>query len=237
MRASAYLGDLGDLGGLAARRLPILLDPRGTGDSAAPDGRWSVKIGGVADWPAVSRTERTDIIVRRILVITAVASLALAALATATVAVGAYLLRDLGPLPPRYSGPPLPREAVVSEMTSILAAEGITVQREPSGGMRTCHERLSGRHAPETADAAVEAAFARARSDHGWRDGPDLGERTLTLTKGNWTVMSSLMGEQASGQPAPVFMVLTCVDEGDAATAPTAPSASAPALTPAPASS
>ncbi|WP_323183640.1 hypothetical protein [Streptomyces virginiae] len=49
MRASAYLGGLGDLGGLVARRIPILLDPRGTGDSAAPDGRWSVKIGGVTD--------------------------------------------------------------------------------------------------------------------------------------------------------------------------------------------
>ncbi|MFF5486653.1 hypothetical protein [Streptomyces virginiae] len=172
---------------------------------------------------------------RRILVLAAVAFLALAALATATVAAGAYLLRDLGPLPPRYSGPPLPREAVVSEVTSILAAEGVTVEREPSGGMRTCHERLSGRHAPETADAAVAAAFARARSDHGWQDGPDMGERTLTLTKGNWTVMSSLMGEQASGRPVPVFMVLTCVDEDDATTAPTAPSA--PPLTPAPASS
>ncbi|MGZ9929165.1 hypothetical protein ACXNSR_04665 [Streptomyces sp. NC-S4] len=172
---------------------------------------------------------------RRTLVLTAVALLALTALATASVAVGAYLLRDLGPLPPRYSGPPLPRETVVSEMTSILAAEGITVEREPSGGMRTCHERLSGRHAPDTADAAVEAAFARARSDHGWQDGPDLGERTLTLTKGNWTVTSRLMGEETPGQPAPVSMVLTCVDEDDAATAPTAPSA--PALTPAPASS
>ncbi len=167
--------------------------------------------------------------------LTAVAALALTALATAAVAVGAYLLRDLGPLPPRYSGPPLPRETVVSEMTSILAAEGITVEREPSAGMGTCHERLSGLQAPETADAAVQAAFARARSEHGWQDGPDLGERTLTLRKGNWTVTSPLMGEATSGLPAPVSMVLTCVDEDDAATAPTTPSA--PALTPAPASS
>ncbi|MFG2972632.1 hypothetical protein ACGFYY_06460 [Streptomyces sp. NPDC048331] len=174
---------------------------------------------------------------RRILLITAVAALALAALATATVAVGAYLLRDLGPLPPRYSGPPLPRETVVSEMASILAAEGITVEREPSQGMRTCYERLSGLHAPETADAAVAAAFARARSDHGWQGGPDLGEGTLTLTKGNWTVTSRLMGQGTSGLPVPVFMTLTCVDEGDAATTPTAPSPSASALTPAPASS
>lgn len=178
---------------------------------------------------------------RRILLVTAVAALALATLATAVVAAGAYLLRDLGPLPPRYSGPPLPRETVVSEMTSILAAEGVTVEREPSAGIRTCHERLSGRHAAGTADAVVKAAFARARSDHGWQDGPDLGERTLTLTKGNWTVMSSLMGEQGeqseqtSGLPAPVYLMLTCVDEDDAATSSTAPSA--PAHTPAPASS
>lgn len=168
---------------------------------------------------------------RRILLLTAVAALALAALATAAVAVGAYLLRDLGPLPPRYSGPPLPRETVVSEMTSILAAEGITVEREPSRGIRSCYERLSGLHAPETADAAVAAAFARARSEHGWQDGPDRGDGALALTKGNWTVTSRPTGEGASGLPVPVSMVLTCVDEGDAATA---PSPSAPALIPAP---
>lgn len=64
----------------------------------------------------------------------AVASLALTALAAAVAAVGAFLLRDLGPLPPRFTGPPLPADTVVSEMTSILAAEGITVERDPSGG-------------------------------------------------------------------------------------------------------
>ena len=36
MRASAYLGDLGDLGGLSAHRRLVRLDLRGTGDSAVP---------------------------------------------------------------------------------------------------------------------------------------------------------------------------------------------------------
>ncbi|WP_301373145.1 hypothetical protein [Streptomyces xanthophaeus] len=172
---------------------------------------------------------------RRIVVLTALASLALTAVVAATAAAGAYLLRDLGPLPPRFPGPPLPRETVVSEMTSILAAEGITVEREPSGALGRCHERLSGHHAQETMDAALKAAFARARSDYGWQDGPDLGERALTLRKNNWTVTSGLMGEPISGLPAPVIISLTCVDGDDTSTAPTAPSA--PALAPAPASS
>ncbi|WP_406087029.1 hypothetical protein [Streptomyces virginiae] len=166
--------------------------------------------------------------------LTAVASLALAALATATVAAGAYLLRDLGPLPPRYSGPPLPRETVVSEMTAILAAEGITVEREPSGGIRTCHERLSGQHAPETVQAALKAAFERARSERGWQTGPDLGGDVLTLKKNNWTVTSGFASTPPAGLPAMVIVSMTCID-GDTTTAPTAPSA--PAVAPAPASS
>ncbi|MFD7788343.1 hypothetical protein ACFV4Q_35445 [Streptomyces nojiriensis] len=192
----------------------------------------------MADWRAVPRTERTDIIVRRIRARTALASLALTALTAASATACAFPLQDLGPIPPRFSGPPLPRETVVSEMTSILAAEGITVEREPSGVLGRCHERLSGLHAQETVDAALKAAFARARSDYGWQDGPDLGERALTLRKGNWTVTSGLLGEPISGLPVPVIMSLTCVDGDDTTTAPTAPTApSAPALTPAPASS
>ncbi|MFF4391986.1 MULTISPECIES: hypothetical protein [unclassified Streptomyces] len=172
---------------------------------------------------------------RRILVLIAVASLALTALAAAVAAVGAFLLRDLGPLPPRFTGPPLPADTVVSEMTSILAAEGITVERDPSGGLGKCHERLSGRHAPETVEAALKAAFARARSEYGWQPGPDLGGEKLTLTKNNWTVLTGFSGEVPPGWQAPVFLSLTCVGGDDASTAPTAPSA--PALTPAPASS
>ncbi|MCX5307791.1 MULTISPECIES: hypothetical protein [Streptomyces] len=172
---------------------------------------------------------------RRILVLIAVASLALTALAAAVAAVGAFLLRDLGPLPPRYSGPPLPREAVVSEMTSILAAEGITVEREPSGNLGRCHERLSGFHAPETVDAAMKAALARARSEYGWQTGPDTGGTSVTLTKNNWTALAGFAGDPASGLQAPVLISLMCVDGDDASTAPAAPST--PALTPAPAPS
>ncbi|MFD7325748.1 hypothetical protein ACFV9D_32520 [Streptomyces sp. NPDC059875] len=151
----------------------------------------------------------------------------MAALMTATATACAHPLRDLGPLPPRYSGPPLTADTVVSEMTSVLAAEGITVEREPSNVLGKCFERLSGRHAPETVDAALKAAFARARSEHGWQAGPDMGSETLTLMKSNWTVMVGFPGEPAQGLQAPVVMSLTCLDAGAASSPPTTPSAPA----------
>ncbi|WP_314241659.1 hypothetical protein [Streptomyces sp. DSM 40907] len=120
-------------------------------------------------------------------------------------------------------------------MTAILAAEGITVEREPSGVPGRCHERLSGRHAPETVEAAMKAALARARSEHGWQTGPDTGGESVTLTKNNWTAVAGFAGDPAQGLQAPVIVSLMCVDGDDTATAPAAPSA--PALTPAPASS
>ncbi|MET9885777.1 hypothetical protein ABZZ20_22085 [Streptomyces sp. NPDC006430] len=159
----------------------------------------------------------------------------MAALLAATATACASPLRDLGPLPPRYSGPPLPADTVVSEMTSVLAAEGITVEREPSNALGMCHERLSGRHSPETVDAALKAAFARARSEHGWQSGPDLGSQTLSLTKGNWTVMAGFPGEPVQGIQAPVVLSLICMDGGK--TSPTPAPPGPPALTPAPASS
>ncbi|WP_234319170.1 hypothetical protein [Streptomyces sp. NRRL S-237] len=120
-------------------------------------------------------------------------------------------------------------------MTSILAAEGITVEREPSGALGTCHERLSGRHAPETVDAAMKAALSRARTEHGWQPGPDTGVESVTLTKNNWTALATFASDPAPGLQAPVVISLMCVDGDDTATVPTAPSA--PALTPAPAPS
>ncbi|ARE79317.1 hypothetical protein B6R96_32160 [Streptomyces sp. Sge12] len=188
----------------------------------------------MADWSAVPRTGRTDIIVRRRRARTAPASLAVAVLTAATATACAFPLRDLGPLPPRYSGPPLSADTVVSEMTSVLAAEGITVQREPSAVLGRCSERLSGRHAPQTVEAAVKAAVARARSEHGWQDGPDVAGEKLTLTKGNWTVLAGFAAEVPAGGQAPVIISLTCVDGEATPTAPTAPSA--PALAPAPTS-
>lgn len=145
---------------------------------------------------------------------------------TATATACAFPLRDLGPLPPRFSGPPLPADTVVPEMTSILAAEGITVEREPSTYLGRCRERLSGRHAPETVDAALKAAFARARSEHGWQTGPDMGSETLTLVKNNWTVITSFSGEPAQGIQAPVIVSLMCLDGGGTSSAPSSPSAS-----------
>lgn len=156
----------------------------------------------------------------------ALASLVMAALMTATATACAFPLRDLGPLPPRFSGPPLPADSVVSEMISILAAEGITVEREPSTYLGRCRERLSGRHAPETVDAALKAAFARARSEHGWQSGPDMGSETLTLVKNNWTVTSGFSGEPAQGIQAPVIVSMMCLD-GGTSSAPASPSASA----------
>ncbi|MFF9687751.1 hypothetical protein [Streptomyces sp. NPDC014623] len=120
-------------------------------------------------------------------------------------------------------------------MTTVLAAEGITVRREPSAVPGSCSERLSGRHAPETVDAALEEAFARARSEHGWQTGPDMGSETLTLVKGNWTVTAGFPGEPAQGVESPVVMSLMCVAGEGSPAAPATPSA--PARTPAPVSS
>lgn len=130
---------------------------------------------------------------------------------------------DLGPLPPRFSGSPLSADTAVSEMRAVLAAEGVVVEREPSGGVGRCLERPSGRHAPERVDAALKSAFARARSEYGWRAGPDMGSQVLTLTKGNWTVTLPLPGKPAQGIEAPVLLSLTCVDGGGTPSAAPAP--------------
>lgn len=101
----------------------------------------------------------------------------------------------------------------------MLAAEGIEVEREPSNSLGRCYERLSGRHAPETVRAALKAAFARARSEHGWQPGPDAGAEVLSLTKGNWTVLAVLPVRPPQGAQAPVLVSLTCLDGGDASPA------------------
>ncbi|MFE7182419.1 hypothetical protein [Streptomyces erythrochromogenes] len=157
---------------------------------------------------------------------TALGSLAAAVLVTAATACGGPF-QDLGPLPPRFSGPPLPADAVVSEMTSVLAAEGITVARQPSEASGRCTERLTGRHAPGTVDSALRSAVERARSEHGWQAGPDLGHGALTLTKGNWTALTALPSEPAQGIESLVIVSLTCVDGGS----PTAATTPAPAPT------
>ncbi|MEC4575340.1 hypothetical protein [Streptomyces virginiae] len=174
----------------------------------------------------MQRTERTDTIVRRQRGRATWLSLAMAALMTATATACGGPFQDLGPLPPRFSGPPLPADTVVSEMTAALAAEGVMVARQPSNTLGRCSERLSGRHASQSVDSALQAAFARARSDYGWQAGPDLGSGTLTLTKGNWTVVTSHPAAPvpSQGDPAMVVMSLTCLDPGG----PTATPAPAP---------
>ncbi|MFJ7587874.1 hypothetical protein ACIQZO_10885 [Streptomyces sp. NPDC097617] len=128
----------------------------------------------------------------------------------------------------------MPADTAVAEMTAVLAAEGIVVEREPSNLQGMCSERLSGRHAPETVEAAFKAALARARSEHGWQDGPKSGGESQTiLTKGNWTVVAGFAGDPAPGLQAPVLVSLHCVDAGEGAA--TAPAPSSPALAPAPA--
>ncbi|MGW9372868.1 hypothetical protein ACWGVR_22900 [Streptomyces xanthophaeus] len=169
------------------------------------------------------RAEKTGTVVRRRARRTATASLAVAALMTATVTACAHPLRDLGPLPPRFSGPPLPADTAVSDIASVLTAEGVTAAREPSNAQGMCSERLSGRHASEAVDAALKAAFARARSEHGWQDGPDMGSGTLTLRKGNWTVLATLPGNPTPGIQTMFIVSLMCVDGVDGGGATDAP--------------
>ena len=129
---------------------------------------------------------------------------------------GALLLEDKGPLPPRYSGPPLPVDDVVSDLTSALKAEGITLERTPQELTPIeCHESLRGEHKAATADPALKAGFARARSDHGWRSEPRDGEDGhLRIRKGNWTATARLSGDGAPGTASsttvPVLVVLGC---------------------------
>ncbi|MER5776996.1 hypothetical protein ABT144_22410 [Streptomyces sp. NPDC002039] len=163
---------------------------------------------------------------------TAVASLAMAALVTATATACSSPRQDLGPLP---------ADTAVAEMTSVLAAEGITVERKPPNLNGICLEQLMGRHAAETAVTALKAAFVRARSEHGWQAGPDMSNGTLTLTKSNWTVTAGLPGGQvAQGVEAPIFLLLKCVDGDSTPSAATSPPATAltpsTAPTPSPAS-
>ncbi|MGW7356309.1 hypothetical protein ACWGI0_06460 [Streptomyces sp. NPDC054802] len=143
-------------------------------------------------------------------------TVAVAALTVTATGCGALLLEDKGPLPPRYSGPPLPVEDVVADLTSVLKAEGITLERAPQELISLeCHEWLRGEYDPATADPALRAGFARARSDHGWRSERGDGENGhLRIRKGNWTATARLSGDAApdtaGSAKAPVVVVLGC---------------------------
>ncbi|MEU1648655.1 hypothetical protein ACH46N_04295 [Streptomyces pristinaespiralis] len=142
---------------------------------------------------------------------------------TATTGCGALLLEDKGPLPPRYSGPPLPADTVVSDLTSALKAEGITLERTPQELIPTeCHERLTGEHESATADTAVQAGFDRARSDHGWQSGREMGEGWLVLRKGNWTAATVLPGASgADATPTSLIVITLMCDGGRSKSSPT----------------
>ncbi|MEU0370927.1 hypothetical protein ABZ070_11800 [Streptomyces sp. NPDC006283] len=129
---------------------------------------------------------------------------------------GALLLEDKGPLPPRYSGPPLAADDVVADLTSALKAEGITLERMPQELIPIeCHESLYGEHRAATAGAALEAAFERARSEDGWRAEAGNGEDgRLLIRKGNWTAVAKLPEAGAPGTAGsatvPVAVALGC---------------------------
>ncbi|GGT06601.1 hypothetical protein GCM10010271_06200 [Streptomyces kurssanovii] len=134
---------------------------------------------------------------------------------TATTGCGALLLEDKGPLPPRHSGPPLPADTVVSDLTSALEAEGITLERTPQDLIPTeCHERLTAEHESATVDTALKAGFARARSDHGWQTGHGMGEGWLSLRKGNWTAATVLPGASGADASPTSMIVITLMCDG-----------------------
>ncbi|MFD8986079.1 hypothetical protein [Streptomyces sp. NPDC059564] len=152
------------------------------------------------------------------------------ALATATAAVTAtgcsHPLADLGPLPPRYTGPVLSADTVVADLTAALAAEGVTARRTPPDVNGTeCHESLSAEPLATVADSAVRAAFARARSTYGWQDARSPQEGTLSLSKGNWTAMTTPNAPVRADQTTAQVMI-TLVCDGRRATP--SPSATAP---------
>jgi len=153
------------------------------------------------------------------------------AVAVTTTATGcARLLEDKGPLPPRSSGPRLSADTVVRELTSAFAAEGVTLDRAPQDLILIeCSERLTGLGRSATANTALKAGFARARSEHGWTSGPDLGGGYLTLRKGNWTAGATLPSTTSTDAktPVPITVSLSC----DGARSKSQPDTSSPAPT------
>jgi hypothetical protein len=108
------------------------------------------------------------------------------------------LLEDKGPLPPEPSGPPLSADSVVRDLTSAFSGEGVALERMSQDLIALeCQEYLSAEVPAATAEAALKSGFGRARSEHGWRRGPDMGKEWLTLRKGNWTAATSLSGAGA----------------------------------------
>ncbi|MFH7595641.1 hypothetical protein WDV06_11140 [Streptomyces racemochromogenes] len=150
---------------------------------------------------------------------------ALAVLAVATATACGAPFQDLGPLPERYAGPPLPADRAVADLTEAMAEAGVAVRRAPrEASPIECHEVLTAEPPAAGADAALRAGFARARSGHGWQDAPRPTERTLSLRKADWTATTQLIGSTAAGQAtSPVVITLLCDAAHSKAGAPTPP--------------
>lgn len=162
-----------------------------------------------------------------------------AAVAATATACGALLLEDKGPLPPRYSGPPLPPGTVLPELTSALESEGFTVERRSQDLVPTeCTELLQARHEGPTADTALKAAFVRARSESGWRSEPGDGrDGVLSIRRGDWTAWTQLpeAATDAQGAAGPTSPGATIILKCDGSRSKTR--AGTGSLTPSPTSS
>ncbi|MER5932632.1 hypothetical protein [Streptomyces sp. NPDC002054] len=134
----------------------------------------------------------------------------LAAVAVVAAVGCSHPLADLGPLPPRYSGPPLEADLVVRELSESLGEAGLGLVRASQVHIPTqCTEHLTGTYPAATADAALKDGFSRARK-RGWQDGPDM-RPALTLSKGNWTAMAQPAGDNGddSGNTT-ILVTLVC---------------------------
>ncbi|MGX1670802.1 hypothetical protein [Streptomyces sp. NPDC055400] len=152
---------------------------------------------------------------RRRQVTTHIVALVMAVTATTAATGCTRLLDDKGPLPSRSAEPRLSADAAVRELTSALAAEGVTLDRAPQDQIVIeCTERLTGRGGSAKAAAALKSGFARARSDHGWKSGPDIGSASLTLRKGNWTAAAALPPATGASATTPVTIIVNLVCDG-----------------------
>ncbi|RFC69995.1 hypothetical protein DXZ75_21505 [Streptomyces sp. AcE210] len=156
-----------------------------------------------------------DGIMRRRQVTTHIVALVMAVTATAAATGCTRLIDDKGPLSSRSAEPRLSADTAVRELTSALAAEGVTLDRAPQDQIVIeCTERLTGRSESAKAGTALKAGFARARSDHGWKSGPDLGGASLTLRKGNWTAAAGLPPTTTASPTTPVTIIVNLVCDG-----------------------
>ncbi|MGW7312439.1 hypothetical protein [Streptomyces sp. NPDC054865] len=139
-------------------------------------------------------------------------------------------LADLGPLEERYSGPPMTADAAVADLTSALADAGIQVRRMPQEYIAIeCHEYLSAEHATDTADAAAQDAFEKAKA-RGWRSVPPALPGGRSLRKANWTAHAASIAPVTGEPTASVSVGLQCdggtskKPPGTASTGPASPS-------------